>query len=277
MPNKFKFDNFVPGTNTNSNYSIPYATQHARQSFIYRPRNMGDIEAERAVRERQQRATYDRSHGKGTYNAKQALKATQIEIAKAKQEDTVAQMAGGAADAIDASMGIMSMIPEANLVGDAYFALKGSKDLSQNNYIGAALNTIPISASVLGRGLTAASPYIRTGIDNLSSKLGQTSKLTSHLQGDAAVKMFKDYGGTEIPKGSELGDQLRQYVYQARKQYGLLDNKNISDEEIAQSLYKEMMQNKSGAITNSGEPMIGFRGDTKQYSKLISRKTAEES
>jgi len=39
-------------------------------------------------------------------------------------------MAGGAADTIDASMGIMSMIPEANLVGDAYFALKGSKDLS---------------------------------------------------------------------------------------------------------------------------------------------------
>jgi hypothetical protein len=36
-----------------------------------------------------------------------------------------------------------------------------------------------------------------------------------------------------------------------------------------------MMQNKSGAITDSGEPMIGFRGDTKQYSELIPRKTAE--
>ena len=58
--------------------------------------------------------------------------------------------------------------------------------------------------------------------------------------------MFKEYGGIEIPKESKLGDQLRQYVYQARKQYGLLGNKDISDEEIAQSLYKEMMQNKSG-------------------------------
>lgn len=88
--------------------------------------------------------------------------------------------------------------------------------------------------------------------------------------------MFKEYGGIEIPKESKLGDQLRQYVYQARKQYGLLGNKDISDEEIAQSLYKEMMQNKSGAITDSGEPMIGFRGDTKQYSELIPRKTAEQ-
>ena len=106
--------------------------------------------------------------------------------------------------------------------------------------------------------------------------LKNPQQLTSHLQGNKAVKMFKEYGGIEIPKESKLGDQLRQYVYQARKQYGLLGNKDISDEEIAQSLYKEMMQNKSGAITDSGEPMIGFRGDTKQYSELIPRKTAEQ-
>ena len=106
--------------------------------------------------------------------------------------------------------------------------------------------------------------------------LKNPQELTSHLQGNEAVKMFKEYGGIEIPKESKLGDQLRQYVYQARKQYGLLGNKDISDEEIAQSLYKEMMQNKSGAITDSGEPMIGFRGDTKQYSELIPRKTAEQ-
>ena len=150
--------------------------------------------------------------------------------------------------------------------------------LSNGQYGKAALSGVVglFNAAMVGEGGRPILNNIAERANNLSSKLGQTSKLTSHLQGDAAVKMFKDYGGTEIPKGSELGDQLRQYVYQARKQYGLLDNKNISDEEIAQSLYKEMMQNKSGAITNSGEPMIGFRGDTKQYSKLISRKTAEQ-
>jgi hypothetical protein len=38
-------------------------------------------------------------------------------------------MAGGAANGIDATMGILSMVPGANLAGDTYFAMKGAKDL----------------------------------------------------------------------------------------------------------------------------------------------------
>jgi len=39
-------------------------------------------------------------------------------------------MAGGAANGIDTAMGIVSMIPGANLAGDTYFAMKGAKDLN---------------------------------------------------------------------------------------------------------------------------------------------------
>ena len=41
-----------------------------------------------------------------------------MDILKSKQEDTLAQMAGGAANGIDTAMGIVSMIPGANLAGD---------------------------------------------------------------------------------------------------------------------------------------------------------------
>ena len=50
--------------------------------------------------------------------------------------------------------------------------------------------------------------------------------------------MFKEYGGETIPKGSINGQQLRKYVSEARERYGLVGNPNISDEEIAQALYK---------------------------------------
>ena len=45
---------------------------------------------------------------------------------------------------------------------------------------------------------------------------GIKPKLNHHLQGDDAVKMFKEYGGTPIPEGSLNGDQLRKYVMEAR-------------------------------------------------------------
>ena len=60
--------------------------------------------------------------------------------------------------------------------------------------------------------------------------------LNHHLQGEDAVKMFKEYGGTPIPEGSLNGDQLRKYVMEARERYGLMDNPNISDEEIVKLL-----------------------------------------
>lgn len=190
IPNRFALRTTVPGTNTNSNYTIP----QARQSYTYRPRNMGDIAAERAVRNRQQRTAYDRVNGQGTYNAQQSNKDTQVDILKSKQEDTLAQMAGGAANGIDATMGILSMVPGSNLAGDTYFALKGAKDLNQGNYLGAALNTVPIGASVLGRGLDMATPYIRTGLDNLSNMFGigldRASQLYKPLRDYRVSKLF---------------------------------------------------------------------------------------
>lgn len=94
--------------------------------------------------------------------------------------------------------------------------------------------------------------------------------LNHHLQGEDAVKMFKEYGGTPIPEGSLNGDQLRKYVMEARERYGLIDNPNISDEEIAQTLYKHTNElgKGSAAINSQGEPQLLFRGDTKPYTKL---------
>ena len=99
---------------------------------------------------------------------------------------------------------------------------------------------------------------------------GIKPKLNYHLQGDDAVKMFKEYGGTPIPEGSLNGDQLRKYVMEARERYGLMDNPNISDEEIAQALYKHTNElgKGSAAVNSQGEPQLLFRGDTKPYTKL---------
>lgn len=94
--------------------------------------------------------------------------------------------------------------------------------------------------------------------------------LNHHLQGEDAVKMFKEYGGTPIPEGSINGDQLRKYVMEARERYGLLGNNNISDEEIAQALYKHTNElgRGSAAVNSQGEPQLLFRGDTKAYTQL---------
>lgn len=99
---------------------------------------------------------------------------------------------------------------------------------------------------------------------------GIKPKLNHHLQGEDAVKMFKEYGGTPIPEGSLNGDQLRKYVMEARERYGLINNPNISDEEIAQALYKHTNElgKGSAAINSQGEPQLLFRGDTKAYTQL---------
>lgn len=92
--------------------------------------------------------------------------------------------------------------------------------------------------------------------------------LNHHLQGEDAIKMFKEYGGTPIPEGSLNGDQLRKYVMEARERYGLMNNPNISDEEIAQALYKHTNELGKAAINSQGEPQLLFRGDTKAYTQL---------
>lgn len=103
--------------------------------------------------------------------------------------------------------------------------------------------------------------------------------LNHHLQGEDAVKMFKEYGGTSIPEGSLNGDQLRKYVIEARERYGLIDNSNISDEEIAQALYKHTNElgKGSAAINSQGEPQLLFRGDTKAYTQLKNHNQIDKS
>lgn len=103
--------------------------------------------------------------------------------------------------------------------------------------------------------------------------------LNHHLQGEDAVKMFKEYGGTPIPEGSLNGYQLRKYVMEARERYGLMNNNNISDEEIAQALYKHINElgKGSAAINSQGEPQLLFRGDTKSYTQLKPRISPEKS
>ena len=104
------------------------------------------------------------------------------------------------------------------------------------------------------------------------------NNLTSHLQGEEAVKMFKQYGGVEIPEGSINGQQLRMYVPEARERYGLVGNTNITDEEIAKALYKHSQELGEGSAAKNiqGEPQLLFRGDTKRYTELKPRITPEE-
>ena len=103
-------------------------------------------------------------------------------------------------------------------------------------------------------------------------------QLTEHVQGDEAVKMFKEYGGEPIPEGSINGEQLRKYVAEARERYGLKNNKNITDEEIAQALYKHSKElgGNTAAVNAQGEPQLLFRGDTRRYAQLKERMSPEE-
>ena len=101
---------------------------------------------------------------------------------------------------------------------------------------------------------------------------------TEHIQGEEAVKMFKEYGGTPIPEGSINGEQLRKYVAEARERYGLVGNNNVTDEEIAQALYKHSKElgGNTAAVNAQGEPQLLFRGDTRRYTQLKERISPEE-
>lgn len=101
---------------------------------------------------------------------------------------------------------------------------------------------------------------------------------TSHVQGEEAVKMFKEYGGEPIPEGSINGEQLRKYVAEARERYGLANNKNITDEEIAQALYKHTKElgGNTAAVNAQGEPQLLFRGDTKRFTEFKPKMSPEE-
>lgn len=109
-------------------------------------------------------------------------------------------------------------------------------------------------------------------------KADRNQPLNTHLKGDKAVQMFKEYGGIEIPSNSINGEQLAKYVQEARLRYGLVGNTNISDREIAESLYKRSLElgKGSGAINAQGEPQLLFRADTRRYNQLKQRLSPEE-
>ena len=105
-----------------------------------------------------------------------------------------------------------------------------------------------------------------------------SNSLNKHLQGEDAVKMFKEYGGEKIPENSVNGPQLRAYVKEAREVYGLQGNTDITDEEIAQALYKQSkeLSKNSKVVNEQGEPQLLFRGDTKDYTTLKDRPSPNE-
>lgn len=98
--------------------------------------------------------------------------------------------------------------------------------------------------------------------------------ISKHLQGNEAVKMFKEYGGIKPASNNSSYGVLLKYVPEARERYGLIGNTDITDEEIAQSIYKHSKLN--GMLDENGEPIIGFRGDTRGYTELKPKLSVEE-
>ena len=100
--------------------------------------------------------------------------------------------------------------------------------------------------------------------------------LNAHLKGDNAVIMFKEYGSdVTIPDSSINYNILLKYVPEARERYGIVDRKDISDEEIARALYKRIqgLSKETGALNEVKEPQLLFRGDTRNYNSLKIRMT----
>lgn len=86
--------------------------------------------------------------------------------------------------------------------------------------------------------------------------------------------MFKEYGIADFPENSSIRSQIEKLVSEARERYGLVGRTDITDEEIAGSLYKRALElNGEGnaAVHSTGEPLLLFRGDTKRYNQLKDR------
>ena len=109
--------------------------------------------------------------------------------------------------------------------------------------------------------------YMEEFIRNLPSARGE---IQNFVKGNEAVKMFKEYGGAKLLKDSKVAKLIRQYVPEARERYGLVGNNSISDEEIAEAIYKQVKElgENTAALNSQGEPLILFRGDTDRYLTL---------
>lgn len=128
----------------------------------------------------------------------------------------------------------------------------------------------------------AAGEVFRNIKENIKKYINKNiiNNLSEHVQGDEAVKMFKQYGGQDpIMENSPLMDRMRRYAPEARERYGIVGNTNITDEEIARSLYKQansISQKGNQAVNSKGEPLVLFRGDTRRYENLRHPSSPEE-
>lgn len=176
----------------------------------------------------------------------------------------------------------------------AEFTLEGPKDGYDNPTSSSIFQTGNGSGEswevFLGTGRLSAKPYTSptqlSGAFNTPVNVTRPSWLQqqgfklprTHLQGDDAVKMFKEYGVANIPENSQLVESLRKYVPEVRERYGLVGNNNITDEEILGSLYKKAFElgGDTAAVNEFGEPLVLFRGDTKRYPALRPKMSPEE-
>lgn len=168
------------------------------------------------------------------------------------------------------------------VVGNAVLAGDVVGQVLNKDYTGAATTLATVGALKYGTPLA-----IKGGkqlVDkikwNRMLKNPELNNLTSHRQGEEAVKMFKEYGGTTPinPEQNINYQQIKQYVPEARERYGLIGNNNVTDEEIAQALYKHSKElgENTAAVNAQGEPQLLFRGDTQRYTQLKERMSPEE-
>lgn len=136
-----------------------------------------------------------------------------------------------------------------------------------------------IKNSRVGKAATEVFGNIKGTVKNYINR-NIINNLTEHVQGDEAIKMFKQYGGQDpIVENSPLMDRMRRYAPEARERYGIVGNTSITDEEIARSLYKQansISQKGNQAVNSKGEPLVLFRGDTKRYENLRPPSSPEE-
>ena len=165
--------------------------------------------------------------------------------------------------------------------------LESNRNGQWGNRINNSANAISsqMAGELVGAGINKAMPYIAKGVESIGKEALEKSmpyltgeskipmsgykpkqefwnpfskdiknNLQSHVSGDDAIKMFNEYGGEPLGGSKEVGKQLMAYVPEARRMYGLVGNNNISDTQIAESLYKH-----AKSISNSNSPKVGFR------------------
>lgn len=107
------------------------------------------------------------------------------------------------------------------------------------------------------------SPRFKKALTNFRWNLGPKT----WKQGDDAVKMFKTYGTQQPvePHTSPLMGEIKKYVPEARERYGLVGNTNITDDEIAGSLFvlKDAQQKGEGLLKSAKNSIL--RDEHPQY------------